>query len=233
MSVLDRIRNGFKYLDKNGLKHLIDKTERIFRFSTMPAAGADYVNNLVQYTGATNATYTNGYFYRSILNGATYEWQRANIQPNDDVPHWSGTHAQYDADPTAVPVGAYITFIDDPDTNYESGVYSTNETRTGKRWINGKPIYRKCFYAATISAAGPVLLGAIAQDLEDITLSTGTWNDGAASPMVVPMGVEYNGVSASPRVDITNGDLYLDKTAGTLTRVNVTLEYTKSTDQGA
>lgn len=230
MSVFDRIRDSFKFVDKNALNRIIIKTERIFRFATMPAASAEYVTNLVQYIGTSNVNYTNGFFYRSILNGTDYEWRQVNIQPNDDIPHWSGTKAQYNADPSAVPVGTYITFIDDADTNYESGIYSTDEVRTGKKWLNGKPIYRKCFYAANISAAGPVLFGSITQDLEDITLSTGTWNDGAASPMVIPMGVEYNSVSASPRVDIANGNLFLDKTAGTLTRVNVTLEYTKSTD---
>lgn len=157
MSVLDRIRDGFKYLDKNGMKHLIDKTERIFRFSTMPAAGADYVNNLVQYTGTTNLDYTNGFFYKSVLNGSTYEWQQINVQPNDDTPHWHGTHAEYDADPTAVPAGAYVTFTDDVDTGFDSGLYRNTETVTGKAWTDGRPIYRKCYTLTNSSSTAAAI----------------------------------------------------------------------------
>ena len=36
-------------------------------------------------------------------------------------------------------------------------VYSTTETKTNKVWIDGKPIYRKCYYSATNWSNGTIL----------------------------------------------------------------------------
>ena len=47
------------------------------QFSTMPTASVDYLNEIVQYIGETDATYTNGYFYKCVSDGAvtpTYSW---------------------------------------------------------------------------------------------------------------------------------------------------------------
>lgn len=245
MSVLDRIRDSFKYLDKNGLKHVIDKTERIFRYSTMPAASANFVTNIVQYIGATNANYTNGFFYRSVLNGAVYEWQQVSIQPNEDIPHWSGTHAQYDADPSAVPVGAYITFIDDADTNYESGKYSINEVRTGKTWIDGKPIYRKTFVinlgTVTDNAWTNVYTPTGVSNINKVTSITGTVEypigcvpvcfsvdaDGTTPPVNAVFAWYLNNTHPDHANNIVIhacGARYNNKDA------YITIEYTKSTD---
>lgn len=62
MSMLDRIRDGFKYLDKNGLKHLIEK-----------------------------------------------------IMARDV--HWTGTHAEYEAQKDNIPDYAILHFTDDYDDN--------------------------------------------------------------------------------------------------------------------
>lgn len=71
----------------------------------------------------------------------------------EEVPHWSGTMAQYEADKDNIPEGAYVALTDDIDQNYESGDYSLNEVNTGKRWIDGKPIYRKVFTGLSYTAA--------------------------------------------------------------------------------
>lgn len=62
MSMLDRIRDSFKYLDKNGLKHLIEKIKL------------------------------------------------------HDV-HWTGTHAEYEAQKDSIPAYAILHFTDDYDEN--------------------------------------------------------------------------------------------------------------------
>ena len=50
---------------------------------TMPTAAAKYVDNIVQFTGTTDATYTNGYFYKCVGTGSpvTYSWVRTDVQP--------------------------------------------------------------------------------------------------------------------------------------------------------
>ena len=50
----------------------------------MPTASADTVGKIVQYTGTTDSTYTNGYFYIGTTDGAatpTYGWENINVQP--------------------------------------------------------------------------------------------------------------------------------------------------------
>lgn len=54
------------------------------QYSTMPTAGADNLGDIVQFTGTTDANYTNGYFYKCVSDGqepATYSWTQTNVQP--------------------------------------------------------------------------------------------------------------------------------------------------------
>lgn len=47
-------------------------------------------------------------------------------------------------------IGVLIQKIQALESKLESDdVYSTDEVMTNKTWIDGKPIYRKCFYSAT------------------------------------------------------------------------------------
>ena len=62
----------------------------VMQYSTMPTAGADNLGKIVQFTGTTDANYTNGYFYKCVSDGqdpATYSWSNIQVQ---DTPQ-SGT----------------------------------------------------------------------------------------------------------------------------------------------
>lgn len=55
----------------------------VIQYSTMPTANADNLGKIVQYTGATDSTYTNGYFYKCVSDGAstpTYSWEEVEVQ---------------------------------------------------------------------------------------------------------------------------------------------------------
>lgn len=54
------------------------------QYSTMPTAGALYTTRSIQYIGATDQNYTNGYFYISVYNGSTYSWSRIDVQPSNN-----------------------------------------------------------------------------------------------------------------------------------------------------
>lgn len=59
------------------------------QYDVMPIAGEDYLNKIVQFTGTTDSTYTNGYFYKCVSNGQqepTYSWEQTNVQdmPSND-----------------------------------------------------------------------------------------------------------------------------------------------------
>lgn len=73
----------------------------IRKFDTMPTASADYVGEIVQYTGATTATYLNGGFYRctedSSVSPSTYSWVRksSKIIKVDELPETPEIGAYY------------------------------------------------------------------------------------------------------------------------------------------
>jgi len=49
---------------------------------------ATYVNQITQHIGATNALYTNGYFYKCLAQGTnpeTYKWERIDVQSAIDI----------------------------------------------------------------------------------------------------------------------------------------------------
>ena len=61
--------------------------EAVPQYSTMPTASADNVGEVVQYIGASDATYVHGFFYESVSDGespATYEWTNIQIQPESN-----------------------------------------------------------------------------------------------------------------------------------------------------
>ena len=63
--------------------------DAIPQYSTMPTATAEMAGNIVQFTGTTDANYTNGYFYKCVSDGqtpATYSWTQVNVQPAPVIP---------------------------------------------------------------------------------------------------------------------------------------------------
>ena len=56
-----------------------DIKSRAKQVSTMPAASASLAGKIYQYTGATTANYTHGYFYECIENSGAYEWQNVPL----------------------------------------------------------------------------------------------------------------------------------------------------------
>lgn len=60
---------------------LADKQD-IIQYSTMPTAGVDNVDDIVQFVGTTDSTYTNGHFYKCVSDGqdpATYSWEEVSL----------------------------------------------------------------------------------------------------------------------------------------------------------
>ena len=46
----------------------------------LPTASADELGNIYQYVGATTQDYTNGYFYKCVLEDGTYKWVESKTQ---------------------------------------------------------------------------------------------------------------------------------------------------------
>ena len=109
----------------------------------------------------------------------------------------------------------------------ENNSYSTEEHATGKKWIDGKPIYSKTFYSATGWTNG-ALVGTIA-DFDKLISTSCVSRDGNNNCA--------NNLSSPTSNEVFT--VYVNKTQSTIyTIVNniqmvegyVTIEYTKTTD---
>lgn len=162
---------------------------------------------------------------------------------NNEQPHWIGTQAEYDSQKANIPNGAIVALTDEEDTTYDHGKFSTNETVTGQRWIDGKPIYRKVFVitnSATTAHSESIPLGFT--DIDTVVLLTGNMiSKGSNQGITRSLPFCYYGT-----LDWTVGLTVIDNTASsekntvyiqvgasaaaTADKYIVTLEYTKTTD---
>ena len=105
--------------------------------------------------------------------------------------------------------------------------YSTSETFTGRYWIDGKKIYRKCFSGSVTSTTQTIShgLGNTISDVVDIKAVI------KISGLFMPFGYYnvYNGSAQNVSVYINSGNLILlnTYTGGTY---KIIFEYTKTTD---
>lgn len=108
----------------------------------------------------------------------------------------------------------------------ENNSYSTEEHPTGKKWIDGKPIYSKTFYSATGWTNG-VLVGTIADFDKLISTSCvscdqyNNWENNFSSPTNEVFSVYINK---------TQGVIYTIVNNIQMVEGYITIEYTKTTD---
>lgn len=67
--------------------------------ATMPTAAVGYLDKIVQYVGATDSTYTNGYFYKCVSDGQptpTYSWTAVQVQASSGgLPSQTGNSGKF------------------------------------------------------------------------------------------------------------------------------------------
>ena len=73
-----------KYVDDSVAGIDLSSKQDTMQYSTMPTATSETVGKIVQYTGTTDSTYTNGYFYIGTSatenDVTTYSWENLNVQ---------------------------------------------------------------------------------------------------------------------------------------------------------
>lgn len=74
-SQLNSIKDGASIDSFGDVESALANKQDTIQYSTMPTASADNVGAIVQYTGDTDSTYTNGYFYKCVESGGTYSWE--------------------------------------------------------------------------------------------------------------------------------------------------------------
>ena len=92
-----------------------DITAGTIQLKTLPTANENELNKIYQYIGVSNSNYTNGYFYECVESNNSYAWVEKEVQKNNDVPHWTGTHAEYEAQKDTIPDYSILHFTDDYD----------------------------------------------------------------------------------------------------------------------
>ena len=90
---------NYKLLDSDGTIPADRLVNSINKYSTMPTAASINEGWIVQYIGATDSTYTHGYIYECISDGAstpTYSWTQVDVQPTPDpLPSQSGNSGKF------------------------------------------------------------------------------------------------------------------------------------------
>ncbi|MBR3209197.1 MAG: hypothetical protein IKN65_00120 [Clostridia bacterium] len=90
------VTSSGQYAEYMTIANTLDVTAQ----ETIPQALPYYLGKVYQYTGATNANYTHGYFYQCVSDGAstpTYSWERIDVQPNS-----GGTVTDVQVDGTSI-----------------------------------------------------------------------------------------------------------------------------------
>lgn len=107
--------------------------------------------------------------------------------------------------------------------------YSTEEVFTGKYWIDGKPIYRKCFYYATPPTQNTVLVTNVDKCID--CGGTQLWGNVYFEFPYIE-GAGSSRIRLSPLVNQNVHNLYIDleNLDSNVSKCNWWFEYTKTTD---
>ena len=122
------------------LKGQIDEKQDIIQFLTMPNASSDTLNDIVQYIGATDLSFTNGRFYKCVSDGEatpTYSWTEVKFSADYDATIIDGStnapqgNAVYDALALKqdVDLSVPISVEDTPATTVEGAINALNSNK--------------------------------------------------------------------------------------------------------
>lgn len=134
--------------------------------------------------------------------------------------------------------GAYIPFWTganfDPTTKADVRNYTTSEVDTGANWIDGKPVYQKTLELTVIPSNGIVDITALVPNIKLIAEAKvfTDWGirDIAFAGQVYKVS-EVNDITISiTPYEVTIYDSVVDTGYEDITKITITLEYTKTTD---
>ena len=72
----------YRYDDDNSIFIRVDEHAdgQTIQVTTMPTASLDELGKVYQFIGTTTADYTNGYFYKCVVDGSVYSWEEISTQ---------------------------------------------------------------------------------------------------------------------------------------------------------
>lgn len=234
-----QLNNNFKAIQKaletmNGVIWQ-DNAEMVvtFRGTTEEINERDIIDGQILYDVLTGETYID-YDGERISTGSGNA-----IHIGENEPTNPSTQVWIESDEVGNMLSEVVNNLDGNETNKAPSVaavnncnkYSTEETFTGKYWLNGKKIYRKTFYFSELTNSSDNILGKI-DNINYIVSYDGTVNLGG-NMYVLPL-IDYSELKWSIGIvcNIASGDVIIKKGGyGTVTDAShLTIEYTKTTD---
>ena len=177
----------------------------------------------------------NGYLY---CDGTTFDQTKypllyaylgSNVLPDYDTSRQSGEPYSYIKATSGLTEGQQD---DVANLMNEQRSYSTTEINTGKKWIDGKPIYRKVIDFGALPNATTKSVNHNISNLGRITfLQAITSNTGGTATLTIPY-IATNDASYNVGMAIyqTTIEMSCNKNLSSYNETFVTLEYTKTTD---
>lgn len=147
------------------------------------------------------------------------QWNEMRVKASDTLP--IGTEVYYDGD--TVPTG-YIEVQD----------YSYGEINTEKKWVNGKPIYRKNFISQEISHGSEFSFESLGLNNVDEIISINGFGKLGNSQWRLDYKMNTSGSFIAAYIDTDNKKLCFEcnfnGTPVSIVNANTIIEYTKTTD---
>lgn len=201
----------------------------IVQRSALPVASQDEEGNIYQFIGTTDATYTNGYFYKCVSDGqdpATYSWTAVQVQASaGGLPSQAGNGGKFlTTDGTDASWYDYFVIgnngtvlsvtITPPDTSNYTNVCLGHAASTNSSW--GSTVY-----GGHANARGNfcTVIGSYAASTNNITYATAVGNEAiAGGNLALALGSSARAMAANA-IQLGGG------TNSTANSMNVSLGY--------
>lgn len=174
------------YSDLSGTPTIPDAVQ----FSTMPTASVDYLGRIIEFTGTTDSTYTNGYFYKCVSDGqtpATYSWTQTDVQPQaGGLPSQTGQSGKF-----LTTDGTDASWSDKPLVNIatDADSFGVGGRNTGGRYntsLNGTIFSQYCEGNVVIAGSA----GSGASNTSNSVIIGGNSGNGDQSVIVIGSGAK-------------------------------------------
>lgn len=138
----------------------ISGKQDIIQYSTVPTAASSLVGKIIQYIGATDSSYTNGYFYKCINNGGTYTWENIDVQTNNGGGTGGASILLKTISDTAPTTGLaeddkYYSITNNKIYTYDGSVWNEGETPEVGQYYITTDLYQSYIYDTIKTALVP------------------------------------------------------------------------------
>ena len=209
----------------------VDESMTAFRGTTEQIQSQPIIDGQLLYDISTGETYID-------YNGERISTGSGNsIHIGADTPENDATQIWIDPTDTVTNIGTEVVNNLDGDETYmapsvhaikSANTYSTSETNTGKKWIDGKPIYRK-IYTISLGSDSNIFEAHNLSNLDKFWINNGI-SFVYKSDESIPANWYYSS-SDWARTWLTNNHIRFRSPSNLTGRtLYITIEYTKTTD---